>query len=246
MKKLLIIVPVYNEEKILKESISKIKNFFDKKLSSEEKNNFSYDIAIAGRSSTDRTNEIAQELEEIYDNVFHSTIDHPEKGGRIRDISIHTDYDFYAFIDCDLPIRLEDFYAIISEVIFNSVDMAVASKYVHGAQQNRPFIRIIISQCYNFLVRMLFPQIKIKDQFCGAKAWNKNVAVTVLPLVKNTHYFFDSELIYLCFENGYKVVEVPVIYSDTRPDSKVNIFTDSFTVGRDLIKFFIEKRIFKK
>ncbi len=245
MNKLLIIIPVYNEERILEDSVSKIKTYFDEKFA-HDGSNIQYDIAIAGRSSTDRTNEIAQRLEEKYKNVFHSKIDHPDKGGRIHKISMNSDYDFYAFIDCDLPISMDEFYTIIYEVLYNGSDMAIASKYIPGAGQKRLFRRILMSRVYNLLIRLLLPQIKTHDALCGAKAWNKKVATTVFPLAMNTHYFFDTEILYYCFKKGYRVTEVPIFYNDIRADSTIKIFSDSWNVGISLLKFFIQKQILHK
>ncbi len=245
MNKLLIIIPVYNEEKTLENTVSAITAYFDEYFARKD-NGISYDIAIAGRSSTDKTNEIAQRMEEKYENVFYSEIDHPYKGARIHKISMTSDYAFYAFIDCDLPISVKEFYTIVSEVVYNGSDMAIASKYVPGARQERPLSRVVTSRAYNFLVRLLLPKIKTHDALCGAKAWNRKVAETVFPQAMNTFYFFDTEILYYCFEKGYKVTEIPVFYKDMRTDSKVNVLNDSWTVGITLLKFFVRKRILGK
>ncbi len=245
MNKLLVIIPVYNEERTLEASVSKIKTYLDKEFARKE-GGVSYDIAIAGRSSTDKTNEIAQRLEKKYKNVFFSNLNHPHKGGRIRKISMNSDYDFYAFIDCDLPISMEEFHTIICEVIYKGADMAIASKYIPGARQHRLFTRVFVSKAYNFLVRLLLPKIKTHDALCGAKAWNRKVATTVFPEATNTHYFFDTEILYYSFEKGYNVTEVPVLFKDMRTDSKVNILNDSWIIGTDLLKFFVRKRILRK
>ncbi len=241
MNRLLIIIPVYNEEKTLENTVSKIIAYFN-----EQSVRIPYDIAIAGRFSTDKTGEIAQRMEERYENVVYSKIDHPYKGARIHRISMTSDYAFYAFIDCDLPISMKEFYTIISEVICNGSDMAIASKYVPGARQERPLNRVITSKAYNLLVRLLLPKIKTHDALCGAKAWNRKVVETVFPQVMNTFYFFDTEILYYCFEKGYKVTEIPVFYKDMRTDSKVNVLNDSWTVGITLLKFFVRKRILRK
>lgn len=237
-KKLLVIVPVYNEERTIGTSIPKISEFFNKNPFSDVE----IQIAIAGRQNKDNTNAIADGLEKNYNNVIFSKIDFPSKCGRIAKINLETDYDYYAFIDADLPIDLERFQEIVGSVVSDNADLAIASKYVPGAGQNREFRRVFISKAYNLMVRLLLPKIKTHDSFAGAKAWNKKVAKEIIPKIDTTTYFFDTELIYFCFDQNLKVAEIPVQYHDTRKDSKVNIFHDSWILGKDLFRFSFKRR----
>jgi glycosyltransferase involved in cell wall biosynthesis len=239
---LVIIIPVYNEEKTLASTVEKIKKYFDKKLGKR----VPYTILIAGRASKDRTNEIAAQLTKKYTNVEHTKIDYPTKTGRIKKVCMNTSYDVYAFVDADLPVSLDEFYEIVDSVLSRGHDMAIASKYVCGGRQQRTFKRVFASRAYNFLVRMLLPTIRTCDSCAGAKAWNKDVVKHVMPLVKSTNYFFDTELLYYCFANGYRVMEVPVYFKDMRTDSKVNVFKDSVMMGTSLWKFFVHKRVMRR
>ncbi|MBS3066038.1 glycosyltransferase [Candidatus Pacearchaeota archaeon] len=233
VKKLLIIVPVYNEEKTLGTTIPRLVELFNKNSFPE----IDVQIAIAGRQSTDRTNSLAEELAKKYQSVIFSELDFPSKCGRIAKINLQTEYDFYAFIDADLPIEPEKFSEIIRPVVTNEADLSMGSRYAPGASQNRSFSRVFVSKSYNLFWRLLLPKIKTTDLQVGAKAWNKKVAKEIIPKIQTTTYSFDAELLYFCFDQNLKVKEIPVHYSDTRKDSKISILHESWEMGTEMLKF---------
>lgn len=233
MKKLLIIVPVYNEEKTIGTTIPKLVELFEKNPLPET----NVQIAIAGRQSKDNTNPIAEKLVKKYQNVIFSEIDFPTKCGRIAKINLNTNYDYYAFIDADLPIEPEKFHQIILPVVTDEADLAMGTRYAPGASQNRGFSRVFVSKAHNLFWRLLLPKIKTTDLQVGAKAWNNKVAKEIVPKVQTTTYSFDAELLYFCFDQNLKVTEIPVHYNDRRKDSKVSVFHDSWEMGAEMLKF---------
>ena len=66
-----------------------------------------------------------------------------------------------------------------------------------------------------------------QDAQCGFKAVGRRAVEEVLPLVKDTGWFFDTELLILCEKNGYSVEEVPVRWVDD-PDSRVRIVSTAY------------------
>jgi hypothetical protein len=81
--------------------------------------------------------------------------------------------------------------------------------------------REVISRCYNLLLRAtLFA--RFSDAQCGFKAIRKDVADRLLPLVADTGWFFDTELLVLAQRAGLRIHEVPVDWVDD-PDSRVDL-----------------------
>ena len=81
--------------------------------------------------------------------------------------------------------------------------------------------REIISRCYNLLLRAVL-QVRFSDAQCSFKAVRADVARRLLPLVEDTGWFFDTELLVLAERAGLRLHEVPVDWVDD-PDSKVDI-----------------------
>ena len=234
LNQLAIMVPVYNEEKILQENINRLYNFLEKNLPI-------FEIIILDSYSSDRTGEIAQAITEQNPKIKYLNIKSPGKGGKIKYFVMNYDYDNYAFIDADLPIQLERFLTIINSVVNQEVDLAIASRYVPGAQSKRKFVRKIASKVYNSILNFCC-NLPTHDAFAGAKSWNKRIKHIVWPNVKNLEWFFDTELIYYTTKNKYKIKEIPVTYQDFRGNSKLNLVTDSFRIGQALISFMWNKR----
>ena len=100
--------------------------------------------------------------------------------------------------------------------------MAIGSRLKPGAQMlGRSCHRKFMSCGYSLMVRGMFCT-RFVDPQCGFKAVSRRVVRDVLPLVGNTNWFFDSELLILCEKNGYSICELPVRWVDD-PDSRVRI-----------------------
>ena len=69
-----------------------------------------------------------------------------------------------------------------------------------------------------------------KDAQCGFKGITGEAAEACIPLVKNNHWFFDTELLIIAAKSGYKIKSHPVHWEDD-PDTRVNV---TATVTEDL------------
>ena len=79
-------------------------------------------------------------------------------------------------------------------------------------------------------IRLMFGN-RFKDAQCGFKAIRRRTAQTILPLVKDTGWFFDTELLLIAENNGYRIKELPITWVDDN-DSRVDIVD---TVIHDLL-----------
>jgi len=235
MTQIAIIVPVYNEEKILYDNINRLYEFLHLNLHSN------FEIIILDSYSKDRTAEIAKSLVINNSKIKYLNIESPGKGGKIKKFVRNSDYDYYAFIDADLPISLDCFLLLVNSIMDNSTDLAIASRYILGARSHRKISRKIASKVYNSLLNLLC-DIPTHDAFAGAKAWNKKIKSEVWPKVNNLEWFFDTELIYYTAKYNYDIKEIPVIYNDFRSDSKVHLLRDSFRIGKALLGFLLTKQ----
>ena len=80
--------------------------------------------------------------------------------------------------------------------------------------------REVISRCYNLLLRTALAA-GFSDAQCGFKAIRADRARALLPLVQDTGWFFDTELLFLAERAGMRIHEVPVDWVDD-PDSRVD------------------------
>src|SRR5919109_249534 len=100
-------------------------------------------------------------------------------------------------------------------------DVAIGTRLAPSARVIRGPKRELISRSYNLLLRTTL-RSGFSDAQCGFKAVRTDVARTLVPMVEDEAWFFDTELLVLAEHNGLRIHEVPVDWVDD-PDSRVDI-----------------------
>ena len=204
--KTLIVLPAYNEEKIIRINVLKVFDFCKENLKE-------FQIVIADNGSTDQTSKLGQELANQHPEIEYLYIKEAGKGRAIKTSWQKYQADIYMFCDIDLPSNLETIPIMIDKIKGGNYDLVVGSRYVAGARAKRTFVRKLISLFYRLLLRILFG-LKVKDAPCGIKAINKKVRDELLSQIKNTGWFFDIELLILAQKQKFRILEIPVQWQD--------------------------------
>jgi putative flippase GtrA len=142
-------------------------------------------------------------------------------------------------MDVDLSTDLAALDPLVAPLISGHSDLAIGTRLARDSRVVRGPKREFISRCYNLILRSTL-SAKFSDAQCGFKAIRADVAQHLLPLVEDTGWFFDTELLVLAERTGLRIHEVPVDWVDD-PDSRVDIIataTDDLKgVGRLLRGF---------
>ena len=231
MKKVSVIIPVYNEVHCLEHAVTQI----DREMQRITKN---YEIIIAEDGSKDGTKELAEKLSG--DKVIHIHSD--ERLGRGRGLMKafrNCSGDIIVYMDVDLATDLTHLSELINS-IDRGADFATGSRMIKGSACKRPFKREFASRCYNLLVRLLF-KIPIYDMQCGFKAFKKEALFKVMFEVEDNHWFWDTELLIRAYKKGFKIVEFPVHWEENSEfGTKVNVSDDAKNMGGKLFKLWRE------
>jgi len=210
MKSVDIVVPVYNEEVELEDSVVKLRSFLEKNLK-----NYSWKIVIADNASTDSTLKIAKDLSKKLSGV---TFIHLDKKGRGRAIKLawsESKADFVSYMDVDLSTDLSHFPKII-KALEDGCDIAIGSRLLSKSKViGRTLKRELISRCYNLLIKLTF-LIKFHDAQCGFKAVTRRVVNELFPSLLDNEWFLDSEMLIVGEKAGYKIYEEPVKWVDNQ------------------------------
>jgi glycosyltransferase involved in cell wall biosynthesis len=228
-----IVIPVYNEETDLRPSVCKLVEFVRRVTT------FTATITIADNASTDGTLAIARQLEREYPEVRAIHIPRQGRGGALRDVWSASGADVVAYMDVDLSTNLK-FFPILIEGIAIGYDVAIGSRRLQASQTQRSFRREVLSRAYNTLVRMMFLN-RFSDAQCGFKAVRREVALDLLPHIENTSWFFDTELLLLAEQLGYRIFEVPVEWTEDL-DSRVSILATAIEDVRGLLRLRFKGR----
>jgi hypothetical protein len=105
-----------------------------------------------------------------------------------------------------------------------------------GSSAERGFVRLTASLVYNRLVRSLLDS-RLSDHQCGFKAFKRQVILDLLPQVKCTHWFWDTEILVRAQREGFRVMEIPVRWHESKPDkSTVKLADDVFHFLHEVIR----------
>ena len=230
--KLLIVLPCLNEEKILEKNVLMLQKYLLENL-----RKYDWRIVIADNNSSDKTAEIGKNLEIKYSRVYYFYLTKTGKGLAVLTVWQKFDSDIYVFMDADLSTDLSALRPLVESIDKEGNDVAVGSRYLKGSQVKRSFSRRMFSLGYRILLKLFF-QLRVKDAPCGFKAVNKKIIQDIVPNVKNKQWFFDTEILVLAQKKKFKIKEIPVSWRDHGTESRVRVFSLSWSYFKEIIKLF--------
>ncbi len=210
-----IVVPVRDEERDLGPSVRRLAEYLSSRFP------FSACITIADNDSTDGTWAAAAALAGELDAVRAVRLDAPGRGRALRSIWAQSDADVLAYMDVDLSTDLNALLPLVAPLVSGHSDVAIGTRLACGARVVRGPRREVISRCYNLLLHVTLGA-RFSDAQCGFKAISAGRARVLLPLTRDTGWFFDTELLILAQRAGLRIHEVPVDWTDDT-DSRVRV-----------------------
>jgi glycosyltransferase involved in cell wall biosynthesis len=210
-----VVVPVYNEQVALASSIRRLHRYLAATFP------YTFRITIADNASVDDTPRIAGLLARELAEVRSVRLEQKGRGRALRTVWSSTDAPVLAYMDVDLSTDLDALFPLVAPLISGHSDLAIGTRLSRSSRVVRGAKREVISRCYNLLLRSALAA-KFSDAQCGFKAIRADVAEHLLPLVTDTGWFFDTELLVLAERSGLRIHEVPVDWIDD-PDSRVDI-----------------------
>ena len=210
-----VVIPVHNEEVDLAGSVARVRGHLARLP-------YSFRITIADNASTDGTALVAHRLTHAYDEVRAVYLAEKGRGRALKQVWSASRSQVLVYMDVDLSTDLNAFLPLVAPLLSGHSDLAIGSRLTRGARTLRGPKREIISRGYNLLLRGTL-RAGFSDAQCGFKAIRSDVAHELLPLVEDTSWFFDTELLVLAERAELRIHEVPVDWTDD-PDSRVDIW----------------------
>lgn len=210
-----VVIPVYNEEADLEQCIRRLHAHLEDNIP------FRSQITIADNASTDSTLAVAQRLADDIDGVQVHHLEEKGRGRALKAVWLDSDADVVAYMDVDLSTDLNALMPLIAPLMSGHSDLAIGSRLARSSRVVRGAKREFISRSYNLILKTSL-RARFSDAQCGFKAMRTDVARELLPLVQDTGWFFDTELLVIAEKAGLRIHEVPVDWVDD-PNSSVNI-----------------------
>ncbi|NMN99228.1 bifunctional glycosyltransferase family 2/GtrA family protein [Antrihabitans stalactiti] len=210
-----VVVPVYNEQRVLAITIHRLHRYLSDNFP------YSFQITIADNASVDDTPRIAASLAAELEEVRMVRLEQKGRGRALHTVWSASEAPVLAYMDVDLSTDLAALAPLVAPLISGHSDLAIGTRLGRGSRVVRGAKREVISRCYNLILRSTL-SARFSDAQCGFKAIRSDVAEHLLPLVADTGWFFDTELLVLAERSGLRIHEVPVDWVDD-PDSRVDI-----------------------
>ncbi|MBJ7429322.1 MAG: polyprenol monophosphomannose synthase [Bacteroidia bacterium] len=216
MNNKIVIIPTYNE-------IDNAENIIRKVMSLQPE----FDLLIVDDNSPDGTGNVVINLQKEF-NRLH-LLSRKEKNGLgtayIEGFKwcLQRKYDYIFEMDADFSHNPADLIRLY-KACENGADLAIGSRYITGVNVvNWPMNRVLMSYYASSYVRMI-TGMNIRDTTAGFVCYKRNLLETIeLDKIKFRGYAFQIEMKFTASKYGFKIVEVPIIFTDrTQGESKMS------------------------
>ena len=206
MNQTLVIVPTYNEKDNLPRMAQKLLSL-----------PVGVDVLVVDDNSPDGTGKLADELAAKHPQVH--VLHRMEKNGLGRAYiagfqwALEKNYEFIFEMDCDFSHDPEEIPNFLKAM--QSAHLVLGSRYTGGVRVlNWPLKRLLLSRCAGIYV-WLVTGMPFTDPTGGYKCFRRGALQSIdLEAVKSNGYSFQIELTHRLWREGYKVDEVPIVFTD--------------------------------
>lgn len=212
MSKNLVIIPTYNEKENIERMIHKVFSL-----------SVPFHILIVDDNSPDGTAGIIKNLQSVQyqDRLFIK-----ERPGKLGlgtayiagfEWGLEHGYEFLFEMDADFSHNPEDLERLHEACALNGADVAIGSRYKSGVNVvNWPMGRVLMSYGASMYVRLV-TGMDIQDTTAGFKCYSAKVLKTIdFEKIRFKGYAFQIEMKFTAWKLGFKIVEVPIIFTDRR------------------------------
>ncbi len=219
-----IIIPVFNEEKRIAESIKEISDYLKKEEIKSE-------ILVVNDGSKDRTGEILEKVKKNYSLKVVEHLKNQGKGAAIKTGVDNASGELILFTDIDLSVPIE-FLKIYLDNLTEEIDIIIGTR-AHSDSKveiKQFWLRELMGETFTLLTNIVL-WVGVSDFTCGFKMFRTEAAKKIFSRQSVKRWAFDAESLFLARKFKYKIKEIPVVWRH-REGSKVRF-------PRDLIESFI-------
>ena len=206
----IVIIPTYKEKENIESIVSAISSLPVR-----------FDILIIDDNSPDGTADLVKNMQPSHPNL-HLV----EREGKLGlgtayiagfKWALERDYSYIYEMDADFSHDPRDLIRLYKACSEDGADLAIGSRYISGVNVvNWPLSRVLMSYFASIYVRFI-TGMKIMDTTAGFKCYRREVLESIQPdKIRSVGYGFQIEMKFTAWKLGYKIVEVPIIFTDRK------------------------------
>ena len=217
------VIPAFNEENILQESIDNIYAW-------SKTNLIKLELIVINNNSTDKTESICKNNLTKYKSFKYENESQKGKGFAVKEGLRKSSYKKILILDADLSVNIDQFD-------LNWLDyeeICIAGSRIQGEVIGTPARRTLTGKIFSFLVKSLF-KISVDDTQCGFKYISYNNISTLVNKLTVGNFAYDVDFLLSVKSCDIKTLVMPVTYVHNA-ESSVSILKDSLVMLITLIK----------
>lgn len=214
-----VVIPVYNEESRIIQSLEDIFSYL-RSLA------MSWEVLIVDDGSHDRTAEIIEQwIKNHHQLMLIRLPQNCGKGAAIRQGMLKAQGRYRLFRDADVSTAMAEFDRF-RPILENGTPIVIGSRKMAGAKNMRrqPWLRETLGKGFTLLSRLLFVW-EVSDYTCGFKCFSAKAAEDIFSRQKICRWAFDSEIVFLAKNLGYPIAQLPITWTND-PGTKVRLIVD--------------------
>ena len=211
MKKLSLIVPIYNEEKTLLKTVDKILEI--EKETFLKENSIELEIILIDDCSTDKSKEIAEKIADNSKIKFFAHEKNQGKGAALKTGFMAAEGDFIGIQDADDEYNPKDYIKLLKPLIEDRADVCFGSRYL---KQDTRRVLYFWHTCMNKFLTLLtnmYTNLDITDMETCYKLFKKEVIKEIAPKLKENRFGFEPEVTIHVAKGNWRVYESAISYT---------------------------------
>lgn len=218
--KVCVLIPAYNEEQGIKTTLERVKKVVNKMKNT--------DFVVVNDGSTDKTAEIVKKMKiKLIDNRMNKG-----KGIALKNALEKLEYDVFVTTDADCTYEVEKIPDMVKILEKEGADMVVGSRFLGRIEGGMPRLNWLGNMGFSWLVSALTLS-RVTDASSGLRAFRSKVKELN---IRATGLDFEVELTTLAGKNGWKVVEVPITYTERKGKSKLKPIKDGWRFLKAILR----------
>jgi dolichyl-phosphate beta-glucosyltransferase len=224
-----IIIPAHNEVGRLGATLDRVLNYIAAQRWDAE-------VIVVNDGSRDQTPDLVRTYAQTRPAL--RLLENPGnrgKGYSVRNGMLNAAGEILLFTDADLSAPIEEAPKLFA-AIRSGADIAIGSRWLQPELQThrQSPLRQLYGRIFNLSLRLVLG-LNFKDTQCGFKAFTRQAAQEIFPRQRIERWGFDPELLYLGRKFGFKVKEVPVVWSHSE-GTRISPLRDGIRMFGEVLK----------